>query len=164
MNQNITKKSYLEAALTPPSSPENIFLKNKQNLGIIDIRLKWYLNKINIDETCGECQKGIDEDEWNSYYKLYIIRYIDCKDEMKIKITNDKNNNNDYTIYCDSCKSKIISKFNEDKKLKELLNPYDKNNMNETLILSTPIIKSLPTPLISALSEDKINDMPSLIL
>ena len=77
-----SKKTYLEAALTPSTtpnnSPQNVYVINNHiKTGIIDIRLKWYTNNNNIDEICYFCKKGILEDEWNSYYTVYVRRYKD---------------------------------------------------------------------------------------
>ena len=83
-----TKKTYLEAALTPSTtpnnSPQNVYvINNKIKTGIIDIRLKWYTNNNNDDEICYFCKKGILEDEWNSYYTVYVKRYKNIMNEYK---------------------------------------------------------------------------------
>jgi len=64
---NNKKKTYLEAALTPPmispiNSPSNPYVKKEVKIGIIDTRLKWYNNKINREENCSVCKTGILED------------------------------------------------------------------------------------------------------
>lgn len=109
------KKTYLEAALTPPmitpnSSPSNPYtIKNDIKVGIIDTRLKWYTNQINDEEICSVCKKGILEDEWNSYYNVYVMRYKDFKGDYKVKVFNDRDNH-DNNIYCDKCKKEEIEK------------------------------------------------------
>lgn len=120
-----TKKSYLEAALTPSttpnSSPQNLYVINsKIKTGIIDIRLKWYTNNDNIDEICYFCKKGILEDEWNSYYTVYVRRYKDIMNEYKIDISNDRNTC-DKKIYCDLCMEEHNKKFLEEKDNKLIL-------------------------------------------
>jgi hypothetical protein len=114
-----TKKSYLEAALTPSttptSSPSNLYVINNQmKTGIIDIKLKWYTNNNNDDEICYICKKGILEDEWNSYYTVYIKRYKNIMDEYKIDISNDRNTC-DKKIYCYHCMTERNKKFLEEK-------------------------------------------------
>jgi len=119
-----TKKSYLEAVLTPSTtpnnSPQNVYvINNKMKIGIIDIRLKWYTNNNNIDEICYFCKKGILEDEWNSYYTVYVRRYKDIMNEYKIDISNDRNIC-DKMIYCYQCMTEKNKKFLEEKE--KLLN------------------------------------------
>ena len=105
-----SKKSYKEVLLTPSTTPQvtpvnsapnsannspakGIFLRDYTNinisLGIIDRRLKWFINKYNKESICGQCKKGIIQDEWNSYYTVYAERYIDILDRTNIKIYND---------------------------------------------------------------------------
>ncbi len=161
MEEKAQKKSYLEAAKTPSSSPMNSpsnVYKNKMRIGVVDIRLKWYINDYNPDEICSTCKKGIEAVEWNSYYKLSVVRYIDYNDEYKLKVLDDKDIC-DNEIYCDMCKDKIINKFKEEKKL------VTDNNKVYNGLLSTPMIRSLPTPLLSSLTDGKgINEIPSLTL
>lgn len=111
------KKSYLEAALTPITTPNispynspsgSYVIKNQPKLGIIETRLKWYIstrckytNEYDY-ETCNVCKKGLLEDECNSYYAVYVKRYKDIYDNYKIKIFNDKDTC-DKLIYCDKC-------------------------------------------------------------
>ena len=136
------KKSYLEAALTPVTtpntspynSPSNLYvIKNQPKLGIIETRLKWYTlsnltNKstllINTNvynyETCNVCKKGLIEDECNSYYTVYVKRYIDNYDNYRIKIFNDKETC-DALIYCYQCmKNKNEIFLNETKNSKPM--------------------------------------------
>lgn len=112
------KKTYLEAALTPVTTPNNspdrnIFMINpiKPKIGIVGKKLKWYINKYCDDEVCAKCDKGIICLEWNSYYTVYIQRYLDICD-YKIKIYNDREFVDD-RVYCDLCKDKIIEEFKE---------------------------------------------------
>jgi hypothetical protein len=134
-----SKKSYKEALLTPSATPEtspnnstpnspdkNIFIRNHSNinisLGIIDRRLKWFINKNNKESICGQCKKGIIQDEWNSYYTVYAERYINILDRTNIKVYNDLDKC-DNEIFCNNCKK---VKMNEYKligyKMREALN------------------------------------------
>jgi len=160
MENKPEKKSYLEIAkspvITPINSPNNIH-KKVIRTGIIDMRLKWYINTYNPDEICFDCKKGIEAVEWNSYYKLSVVRYIDYKDEYKLKVENEKDEN-DEKIYCDNCKNNVINKFKEEKK------KLDIKSLTESGILSTPMIRSMPTPLLSTLLGENITEIPSLTL
>jgi uncharacterized LabA/DUF88 family protein len=114
---NNKKKTYLEAALTPLmispiNSPSSPYVKKEVKIGIIETRLKWYNNKINKEDNCSVCKKGIQKDEWNSYYNIYLLRYKYDIDEYKIKVFNNREIHDD-SIYCDSCKENVIKKHNE---------------------------------------------------
>jgi len=138
------QKTYKEVLLTPSTTPnttpynspaKNIFLlgsKDGYPMGIIDKRLKWYLNRLETPENgysliegfieersrmCSSdtCLKMIDFFEWNSYYTVYVERYKNILDEQKIKIYNDFNKY-EKCIYCDDCKHKIEEEFMETRK------------------------------------------------
>lgn len=128
------KKSYLEAVLTPPTSPlitpinsipnspEILSNKHRSDLGVIDSRLKWVLNKKNLDCLCSRCHIGIEDFEWNSYYTVYVYRYTDEYNKYKIKIFNDLNNPQNKTInnvFCFKCRETIINEFKKDKFINE---------------------------------------------
>jgi hypothetical protein len=128
-SENSMKKTYKEALLTPSTTPtnspsNNIFiLTNHQaySMGIIDKRMKWYLNKINEKETCVKCHLNIDSFEWNSFYIIYAERYINILDQNKLKIYNNLDSITD-DVYCDVCRDKLIEEFkiNKKKDLKEM--------------------------------------------
>lgn len=128
VDSTLKKKSYLEAALTPPMispnmSPLNPFLtKHDLKVGLIDTRLKWYNNKVNKEEICSICKKGILEDEWNSYYNVFVMRYKDYKDDHKLKIFNDKDVHDD-SIYCDKCKKDLCEKFSNSSMIQPMIQP-----------------------------------------
>lgn len=164
--KNPSKKTYLEAALTPVSSPclgstPSPFMvgKKEEKTGIIDTRLKWYLNDYNPDETCSKCKRGIEDIEWNSYYTVYVKRYKDIMNDYKVKIYNDRDTC-DNSVYCDLCKRDITDKFMEDKKQKQVRLPF-----------STPMLEAISkdggippitinTPMLEALKSSET--MPSL--
>jgi hypothetical protein len=141
------KKTYLEAALTPVTTPNNspdrnIFIINSihPKIGIIGKKLKWYINKYCDDEVCAKCDKGIICLEWNSYYTVYVQRYLDICN-YKIKIYNDRESVDDH-VYCDLCKDKIIEDFkiqkdSDDKNLddKNIKNIKNINNIMPQLRL-----------------------------
>ena len=124
------KKTYLEAALTPsttpsttpnnsvPNSPQ-ILSKHRNDLGVIDSRLKWIMNKKNPDSICSTCKLGIEEYEWNSYYTVYVYRFTDEYNKYKIKIFNDLSTKNMNEVYCFRCREKIINEFKKDKLINE---------------------------------------------
>jgi hypothetical protein len=132
------KKTYLEALLTPsttpyttpnnsvPNSPqfsscESILTnKNRTDLGIIHSRLKWGLNKKNPDSLCNKCKLGIEEYEWNSYYTVYVYRFTDEYNKYKIKIFNDMDNSLRINeVFCTRCKEDIINQFKKDRLINE---------------------------------------------
>jgi hypothetical protein len=143
-------KSYLEAALTPITtpnispynSPTNIYvIRNQPKLGIIEKRLKWftdirrYKNNLNTkinnmykDEfdykNCDICKKALLEDECNSYYTVYVKRYKNIFDDYKVKIYNDRESC-DSLIYCDKC---MKNKNDEFKSLIDKVCPIDSIN------------------------------------
>jgi hypothetical protein len=129
ISESSIKKTYKEALLTPSTTPsnspaKNIFiLTNHQaySTGIVDKRMKWYLNKINEKETCVKCNLNIDSFEWNSFYIVYAERYINILDQTKLKIYNNLDSITD-DVYCDVCRDKLIEDFKINKKneLKEL--------------------------------------------
>lgn len=159
---NPTKKTYLEAVLTPVSSPclGSIQSPNMTGkTGIIDKRLKWYLNDYNPDETCSKCTRGIEDFEWNSYYTVYVKRYKEIINDYGVKIYNDRDTC-DNSIYCDKCKKDITERFIEDKKQKQVRLPF-----------STPMLEAIGrdggvppitinTPMLEALKNTET--MPSL--
>jgi len=138
-----SKKSYKEVLLTPSTTPQvtpvnsapnsvnnspakGIFLRDYTNinisLGIIDRRLKWFINRHNKDSICDQCKKGIIQDEWNSYYTVYAERYIDILDRTNIKIYNDLDKC-DNSIYCDRCKNSKIEEYKlKGYKIREAMN------------------------------------------
>jgi len=128
-SESSIKKTYKEALLTPSTTPsnsptKNIFILNNHqaySMGIVDKRMKWYLNKINEKETCVKCNLNIDSFEWNSFYIVYAERYINILDQTKLKIYNNLDSITD-DVYCDVCRDKLIEDFKINKKndLKEL--------------------------------------------
>ena len=127
--ENSIKKTYKEALLTPSTTPSNspagnIFILNNYqpySVGIVDKRMKWYLNKNNEKETCVKCDLNIDSFEWNSFYIVYAERYINILDQTKLKIYNNLESIKD-DVYCDVCRDKLIEEFKRNKKnnLKEI--------------------------------------------
>ena len=137
------KKTYLEAALTPPISPlitpssspyiSSIHHIHNSDVGVIDSRLKWILNTKNPDSVCNMCKTGIEEYEWNSYYTIYVYRFTDEYNKYKIKIFNDKDNIiNANKVYCFRCREKIVNEFKKNK----LINEQKK----DLLILMPPLV------------------------
>jgi hypothetical protein len=137
------KKTYLEAVLTPPTSPlitptSSPYILSKGSIhkddeGIIDSRLKWILNKKNEDSVCNMCKTGIEEYEWNSYYTIYVYRFTDEYNKYKIKIFNDQDNIiNTNKVYCFRCREKITNEFKKNK----LINEQKK----DSLILMPPLV------------------------
>ena len=128
-SENSIKKTYKEALLTPSTTPlsspaSNIFILNNHqpySIGIVDKRMKWYLNKNNEKGTCVKCDLNIDSFEWNSFYIVYAERYINILDQTKLKIYNNLDSIKD-DIYCDVCRDKLIEEFKINKKndLKEM--------------------------------------------
>ena len=128
-SESSIKKSYKEALLTPSNTPtnspgKNIFILNNSmaySMGIVDKRMKWYLNKNNQNEICCKCQLSIEFFEWNSFYIVYAERYINILDQTKLKIYNNLDSITD-DVYCDVCRDKSIEDFKINKKndLKEL--------------------------------------------
>lgn len=129
-----SKKTYLEVLLTPPTSPqitpinsmpnspaESIFSnKHRSDLGIIDSRLKWIINKNNPDSVCSKCKIGIEDYEWNSYYTVFVYRYEDEYNKYKLKIFNDLNNKQKTNeVFCFKCRETIINEFKKDKLINE---------------------------------------------
>jgi hypothetical protein len=123
LEESHSRKSYKEALLTPSTTPQvtpnnspskSIFIRNHTHinisLGIIDRRLKWFINKYNKECICSQCKKGIIKDEWNSYYIVYAERYIDILDRTNIKVYNDLDKC-DNSIYCDLCKKDKIEEY-----------------------------------------------------
>jgi hypothetical protein len=139
LEESHSRKSYKEILLTPSTTPQvtpinsannspskNIFIRNHGeiniSLGIIDRRLKWFINKHNQESICGKCKKGIIQDEWNSYYTVYAERYIDILDRTNIKVYNDLDRC-DNSIYCDLCKKAKMEEYKlKGYKMREALN------------------------------------------
>ena len=135
LEESHSKKSYKEVLLTPSITPvssannspsKSIFIRNYEyiniSLGIIDRRLKWFINKHNKESICGQCSKGIIQDEWNSYYTVYAERYIDILDRTNIKIYNDLDKC-DNSIYCNLCKKDKMEEYKlKGYKMREALN------------------------------------------
>lgn len=126
------KKSYLEAVLTPPASPlitpinsipnspEILSNKHRSDLGVIDSRLKWIVNKKNPNCECSRCKIGIEDFEWNSYYTVYVYRYTDEYNKYKLKIFNDLNNKQKTNeVFCFKCRETINNEFKKDKLINE---------------------------------------------
>jgi hypothetical protein len=138
-SESSIKKSYKEALLTPSNTPtnspgKNIFILNNSmaySMGIVDKRMKWYLNKNNQNEICCKCQLSIESFEWNSFYIVYAERYINILDQTKLKIYNNLDSCND-DIYCDVCRDKLIEEFKLNKK-EDL--KYINNKKIESLII-----------------------------
>jgi hypothetical protein len=142
-----SKKTYLEVLLTPPTSPqitpinsmpnspaESIFSnKHRSDLGIIDSRLKWIMNKKNPDSVCSKCKIGIEDYEWNSYYTVYVYRFTDEYNKYIIKIFNDKDDKKNINqVFCFKCREDISNQFKKDK----LINEQKK----DLLILMPPLV------------------------
>jgi hypothetical protein len=125
------KKTYKEALLTPTNSPnitpnnspnispanspdKTIFMIREEITGVIDKRLKWYLNYDHDDRMCYKCKKGLEWDECNSFYIVYAEKYKNIFDQYKIKVYNNKDQNNKI-LYCDKCKYNIEKIFKEEK-------------------------------------------------
>ena len=139
LEESHSRKSYKEVLLTPSTTPQitpqvtpncspakNIFIRNYADinisLGIIDRRLKWFINKHNKESICGQCKKGIIQDEWNSYYTVYAERYIDILDRTNIKVYNDLDKC-DNEIYCDKCKKIKMDEYKlKGYKMREAMN------------------------------------------
>ena len=126
------KKSYLDAVLTPPTSPlitpinsipnspQILSNKHRSDLGVIDSRLKWIINKRNPDSVCSKCKIGIEDYEWNSYYTVFVYRYEDEYNKYKLKIFNDLNNKQKTNeVFCFKCRETIINEFKKDKLINE---------------------------------------------
>jgi hypothetical protein len=181
------KKTYLEAALTPVTSPvlgsinplqASPFMigKKVEKTGIIDTRIKWYINDYNPDETCSKCKKGIEDVEWNSYYTVYVKRFRDIMGEYRVKIYNNhpqKNKFNkddpyhvedcelcDDNVYCDSCKKEITDKFMEDKKQKQIRLPFSTPMLEAISIEGGVPPITINTPMLEGLKG--IDTMPNL--